>query len=67
MRVENHPQYIIRAVLDTLKECNLRCKYCHPGETWEKKYLPANLIEQTLGETENKGLLEVTRINSNIR
>ncbi|MCB9812940.1 MAG: radical SAM protein [Pseudomonadales bacterium] len=60
MNVEKTPKHIIRAVVDTLQECNLRCQYCHPGHTWEKKHLSANLIEQTLSEAEQRGLLEVT-------
>jgi len=60
MNIEQQPRHIIRTVVDTLQECNLRCKYCHPGHTWEKHHLPANLIEQSLIEAEQRDLLEIT-------
>jgi len=60
MNIETQPRHIIRTVVDTLQECNLRCKYCHPGKTWEKQNLSASSIEGVFNEAENRGLLEVT-------
>ncbi len=45
MLLETQPRHIVRAVIDTLQQCNLRCGYCHPGRTWEKSNLPAERIE----------------------
>lgn len=60
MFIERQPRHIIRAVVDTVQQCNLRCGYCHPGKTWKESTLPAERIEDVFGVAENKGLLEVT-------
>ncbi len=58
--VEKQPRHIIRMVVDTVQQCNLRCGYCHPGKTWEESTLPAEKIEDVFQVAENNGLLEVT-------
>lgn len=58
--MEKQPRNIIRAVIDTIQQCNLRCGYCHPGKTWEESTLPAKKIEDVFKVAENKGLLEAT-------
>lgn len=60
MSLERQPRHIIRTVIDTVQQCNLRCGYCHPGRTWEENTLPAERIEDVFGVAENRGLLEVT-------
>ena len=56
---ENQPHYTLRTVIDTVQQCNLRCKYCHPGNTWTNLHLPANLIEDSFDVIEKRGILEV--------
>lgn len=58
--IENSPHHLIRAVIDTVKQCNLRCEYCHPGKTWEKSTLLAEKIESVFEVAENAGFLEIT-------
>lgn len=60
MSLERQPRNIIRTVIDTVQQCNLRCGYCHPGRTWEESTLPAEKIEDVFGVAEKKGFLEVT-------
>ena len=59
LSVESQPRHIIRSVIDTTQDCNLRCKYCHPGN-WSKRNLPSETIENTFSEIERQGLLEAT-------
>ncbi len=49
----------MRAVVDTIQQCNLRCLYCHPGQVWKKGHLGATTIRDVLGAAEEFGLLEV--------
>ena len=56
----NQGMQIIRIVVDCLQYCNLRCKYCHPGKTWEKIILSAEKIEEIFRIGEEKGVLEIT-------
>lgn len=51
---------IIRTVIDCLQQCNLRCKYCHPGKTWEKTILPVDKIREIFQVGEKEGELEIT-------
>lgn len=51
---------IIRAVVDTLQQCNLRCAYCHPGETWINQTLPAKHLEDVFDAANSMELLEIT-------
>lgn len=60
MKTETFPRHIIRAVVDTLQECNLRCMYCHPGRTWQTQDLPAESVEAVLQTAEEMELLELT-------
>lgn len=51
---------VVRAVVDTIQQCNLRCKYCHPGEVWKQTHLKASAVEGVLRAAEANSLLEVT-------
>jgi len=51
--------FVVRAVIDTIQQCNLRCLYCHPGLVWKKQHLKADLIASALQAAEQHGVLEV--------
>ncbi|MEG8182435.1 radical SAM protein [Nocardia terpenica] len=46
-------------MVDAVNECNLRCRYCHPGEVWRKQQLPVSAIREAMGSAEVGGVLEV--------
>lgn len=50
---------LLRAVVDGVQHCNLRCLYCHPGEVWRKQHLDADRIAAVFAAAEAAGLLEV--------
>lgn len=50
---------VLRAVVDGVQHCNLRCLYCHPGEVWREQHLPAERMEAVFAAAEHAGLLEV--------
>jgi MoaA/NifB/PqqE/SkfB family radical SAM enzyme len=50
---------VLRLVIDAIQECNLRCKYCHPGEVWVRRHLDAEYVRGTLVAAEQHGCLEV--------
>ena len=50
---------LLRAVVDGVQHCNLRCLYCHPGEVWREQHLPAERMEAVFAAAEDAGLLEV--------
>lgn len=50
---------LLRLVVDAVNECNLRCRYCHPGEVWRKQQLPLSAIREAMGSAEVGGVLEV--------
>ncbi|MGV9680961.1 radical SAM protein [Nocardia sp. NPDC003482] len=50
---------LLRLVIDAVNECNLRCRYCHPGEVWRQQQLPAPAVASALADAEAAGLLEV--------
>ncbi|WP_433657998.1 radical SAM protein [Nocardia sp. CA-128927] len=50
---------LLRLVIDAVNECNLRCKYCHPGEVWLQRQLPLAEVVQALAAAEQTGILEV--------
>ena len=53
------PAQIVRVVVDTLQQCNLRCTYCHPGRTWEELHLPGRVVHQVLEAAAAAHVLEV--------
>ena len=60
MILERESRHIIRTVVDTIQQCNLRCGYCHPGITWEESVLQADKIGEVFKTSETRGVLEVT-------
>ncbi|MEV6319905.1 radical SAM protein [Nocardia sp. NPDC051787] len=50
---------LLRLVIDAVNECNLRCRYCHPGEVWRQQQLRSTAIQQALAAAEQYGVLEV--------
>jgi len=60
MSIEHNSHQIIRSVVDTIQQCNLRCRYCHPGKTWEEKVLSSKKIEDVFETVEKNETLEVT-------
>jgi MoaA/NifB/PqqE/SkfB family radical SAM enzyme len=50
---------VLRLVIDAIQECNLRCKYCHPGEVWVRRHLDAQYVRGILMAAERHGCLEV--------
>lgn len=50
---------VLRLVIDAVNECNLRCRYCHPGEVWRNQQLDAAVVQQALAAAEGAGMLEV--------
>jgi sulfatase maturation enzyme AslB (radical SAM superfamily) len=50
---------VLRLVIDAIQECNLRCKYCHPGEVWVRRHLDAEYVRGILVAAERHGCLEV--------
>ena len=56
--VERDP-VLLRAVVDGVQHCNLRCLYCHPGEVWREQHLPAERMAAVFAAAEDAGLLEV--------
>lgn len=50
---------LLRAVVDGVQHCNLRCLYCHPGDVWREQHLSAERIEAVFDAAEDAGLLEV--------
>jgi MoaA/NifB/PqqE/SkfB family radical SAM enzyme len=50
---------VLRLVIDAIQECNLRCKYCHPGEVWIRRHLDAEYVRGVLVAAERHGCLEV--------
>ncbi|MEV3965925.1 radical SAM protein [Nocardia sp. NPDC050193] len=50
---------VLRLVIDAVNECNLRCRYCHPGEVWRNQQLDATVVQQALSAAEDAGTLEV--------
>jgi len=51
--------HIVRAVVDVIQECNLRCLYCHPGKVWIKQHLDAEHVSAVFAAAERYGLLEL--------
>jgi len=51
--------HIVRAVVDVIQECNLRCLYCHPGKVWIKQHLEAEHVSAVFAAAERYGLLEL--------
>lgn len=50
---------LLRAVVDGVQHCNLRCLYCHPGEVWRRQHLEADRIAAVFAAAEAAGLLEM--------
>jgi MoaA/NifB/PqqE/SkfB family radical SAM enzyme len=50
---------VLRLVIDAVNECNLRCRYCHPGEVWRNQQLDAAVVQRALAAAEEAGMLEV--------
>ncbi len=50
---------LLRAVVDGVQHCNLRCLYCHPGEVWRRQHLDAERIADVFAAAEAAGLLEL--------
>lgn len=50
---------VLRLVVDAIQECNLRCKYCHPGEVWVRRHLDVEHVRGVVGAAEQHGCLEV--------
>jgi len=51
--------HIVRAVVDAIQECNLRCLYCHPGKAWIKQHLDVGHVSAVFAAVERYGLLEL--------
>lgn len=58
VKLETDP-VVLRAVVDGVQHCNLRCLYCHPGEVWRQQHLPVERIGAVFTAAEAAGLLEV--------
>lgn len=58
LELETDP-VVLRAVVDGVQHCNLRCLYCHPGEVWRQQHLPVEQISAVFTAAEAAGLLEV--------
>jgi len=50
---------VLRLVIDAIQECNLRCKYCHPGKVWVRQHLDVEHVRRVLVAAEEYGCLEV--------
>ncbi|WP_327149522.1 radical SAM protein [Nocardia sp. NBC_01329] len=50
---------VLRLVIDAVNECNLRCRYCHPGEVWRTQQLDAAVVQQAMTAADDAGTLEV--------
>lgn len=50
---------VLRLVIDAIQECNLRCKYCHPGKVWVRRHMDAEHVRGVLVAAEHHGCLEV--------
>lgn len=51
--------YLLRLVIDAVNECNLRCSYCHPGQTWRSQQLDVPRVAEACRAAEASGVLEV--------
>lgn len=59
----NIPVQNVRAVVDIINSCNLRCDYCHPHlSAWTKQQLPLAHLEQIMLASEQQKLLEITMV-----
>lgn len=58
-QVERFHLVVLRAVLDVVQQCNLRCLYCHPGEVWRRQHLDVARIREVFVAAEQAGLLEL--------
>lgn len=59
MPAVDRDRVLLRAVVDGVQHCNLRCLYCHPGEVWRKQHLDADRVAAMFAAAEAAGLLEV--------
>ena len=50
---------LVRCVIDTIQNCNLRCKYCHPGSVWIEEHLDIECIKNLFRSAEDYGIPEV--------
>ncbi|MCP4545257.1 MAG: radical SAM protein [bacterium] len=50
---------ILRVVIDSVKHCNLRCIYCHPGLVWEKGHLAVESMKEAVRAIGDNGVLEL--------
>jgi len=41
---------VLRLVIDAVQECNLRCKYCHPGKVWVRQHLDVEHVRLVAAE-----------------